>query len=1149
MKRIITHILLLVLLTWSSGMLAIEHTFTDTSVLKEGSWVKIRVSSTGIYRLTYEQLVAAGLRLDSKHSVRVYGYGGALLPQSFNVAMIDDLPVVPIHMEKGSDGVFGEGDYILFYAQGPVAVEYLSNLYPARFGHTRNHYSDYGYYFLTDRFAEPVLIEEGEDLSDEPSIDIDRFDDYQLYEKDLVNLVDANYGIEGGGREFYGEIFNEQQSTRSFTFHFNDIDATQTARIYADLASKSTARAIFTITANGKTLATTANDSISALSLIDQYKRAITGSVNKTTLLSTGNSQPITLTYKWRKGIASTGWLNYIEVTAISRLTLKGDMLRFRSHENAFSPIALRYHLSGANSRVCVWDVTNLAAIEAVSGSLSGDTLIFTGSNRDKVHEYVAFRPNGSFPSPEIVSGKTAYNQNLHGLRDVEMVIITPDAFYGAAERLADAHREKDHLTVEVVTEEQVFNEFSSGTPDATAYRRLMKMLYDRGSKGGTRPKSLLLLGRGTFDNRKLLPNSGDRILLTYQAKNSVEETKAYATDDYFAFMLNTEGESDNQGRMAFGVGRLPARDAAEADVMVDKTIRYMDNPTPGQWQAQLLFLADDGDSNQHTIAADSAAERVRIKNPNFKVEKLYLDAYNQTTSASGERYPVAENRLHNLLSNGVLMMDYCGHGSAKNITTEQVLTTSYVESMNNKNIALWMMATCSFSHFDTWHRSIAEHALFNPNGGAVAVISACRTVYANQNDPLNRAFVDTLFAHAGKNNYYMSIGEALRCAKNEQGSQENKMPYLLFGDPALQLNVPCAHSIEVTALHDSLHALDIDTLRGVILTAAGDTAKTFTGTVYASILDKIQTITTYDNDQSQQSEKKPYTYVDYPNMLFNGSARVDSGLFAMPFLMPKDIRYNYGNGRIVLYADGTITSAEGDSLRTDAWGSYHDFYVGGTSTSWYQDSKGPDMHIYLNNPLFQNGGTTHNTPIFFADLEDEHGINTSGNGIGHDLTLIIDHDVKQTYNMNNYYTAAEGTYTAGQVRYQLSSLSDGSHHLFFRAWDLLNNSSSASLDFDIVAGHKPEIYRLMVGPNPASTSETITWYMDYDREAQECTIQLRIFTLQGECIWQSEQTNERAIQWNVSNSNATPGLYIYRLQIKGPDSDYSVEEGKIMIR
>ncbi len=934
MKRLITYILLLTTLTAMARPTAF---YADKSLLSKGNIVRIRVSESGIYRLTYEQIAEWGLRPER---VSILGYGGALLPQDFTQPRIDDLCPVAFYMNKGADNQFGKGDYILFYGQGSVAWTYSGGY----FTHTRNHCSDYGYYFLSDAEGLQHLMPLAEEAVGTVQHTVTTYNACVLYEKDIVNLVDRKKGLTGGGREFYGEDILSGQS-RTFTLDLPSAVADQPMSCHVAAASTGAGNATLTIACAG----TQTDIPFGTIETADNYTFALAGNKRLNNIPAQVIPR-ITLSYESQIA-ADYGYVNYIELNAECELTLTDNALFFRQtayyDENNLS----RYCLSGADAYTEIWDITHLDDIRRVPATLSHDTLYFTGDNT-RLTQYAAVRTHANHGLTPTYIEKVP-NQNLHALRDIDYVIITPAAFRQEALRLAKAHERYDGLTYAVVTDQEVYNEFSSGTPDVSAYRWLMKMLYDCASSVETCPKSLLLFGDGTFDNRQLLPQSGKNILLTYQAVNSTVETKAYASDDYFTFLEDEDGVvgsyfSDPVGVMRIGVGRLPLSTVEQARQVVDKLITYIEDTYRGKWKQQLLFLADDGDNNQHTSICDLAAETVVNKAPDFIVNKIYLDAYTQEKTASGESYPIAYNRFTNLMRQGVLFMDYCGHGSVNNITNEMFLTKSDIERMTNRNQAFWMLATCGFAHFDQQALSAAELAVLNPNGGAIAVMSACRTVYANENSHINRFLCDTLFGHSDNYSYTTSIGEAARIAKNRCGkTSENKMSYILFGDPALRLNYPTSYDVVTSTTSDTLRALNEVTLNGYMRNAQGDTATAFNGSLHISVYDKQQQITTRDNDAvSSGLTPIPCTYKDYPNLLFVGKTEVQDGLFRLTFRMPKDIRYNFDSGRIVYYAIDSLTQEEGI-------GHTHSFVIGGSSpqAALLNDTIGPDLRIYMDNP------------------------------------------------------------------------------------------------------------------------------------------------------------------------------------------------------
>lgn len=1112
------------------------HSYATRSVLADGNFVKIKVAESGVVRITYDELRQMGL---TPENVRVFGYGGAMLSQNFLLPKIDDLPAVPFYMEKGSDGKFGQGDYILFYAQGPVSWRYTGT----RFIHTRNTYSNYGYYFLSDNAGKPLTLQRlTADVSSADAFDVTTYPDYQVHEVDSLNLVDKA-GKEGGGREWYGERI---EVGLPLTLNFTFPALRQDSQLYAcvDAAPDVQVAGTFRIKVG------TSEKSVSvAKSAADIYTKALTLNTDGYFAAQAGNTQTVVLSYLSSTNAAGA-YLNYVELTGISDMVLQNGYLRVRNVEHYLQSRPTRFHIRQATATTQVWNITRLDSIYSVPVALVGNELSFLADNNE-VQEFVVIDPaQYSGISPVQTSSGIDFeriaNQNLHAMRNVDMVILTNKRFLEASQRLAKAHAD-DGLVTEVVTADEVYNEFSSGTPDATAYRWVMKMLYDRAEASGGKenaPRFLLLMGDGTYDNRKLLYNSGQNILLTYQALNSTVETYAYATDDYFGFLDDQTGQNELTDQMAISVGRLPVQNESDADAMVDKIIRYMRSTSRGAWQTHLCFLADDGDGNGHTRGADKAAEVVRKANPDFIVDKIYIDAYQQMADAAGEHYPLAKNKLDNLLSSGVLFFDYCGHAGYNNLSSEQMLTAKEIREMHNEHQGFWMLATCSFGRFDAHVVSAAEEAVLNADGGAIGLLASCRTVYETQNERLNESLCKYLFTRSDNGKFAMTIGEAVKAAKNDYASywrDKNKLPYILLCDPALRLLYPDDFRVSVSQFPDTLKALAKHTITGCVLTHEGDTATDFNGKVQVTLFDKMQQITTNDNDQGDEDKKQRYTYVDYPNTLFNGTAQVSEGKFNLSFMVPKDIRYNYGNGHLVLYANDTVFGGEGVGYKDD-------FLVGGGQTQTLLDTVGPDLRIWLNNPAFADGGTTSTQPHFYASIKDANGINTIGNGIGHDMLLVIDDDISKSYILNDYFTARSGSYQEGMVSYRLSELAEGDHTLSFRVWDLLNNSTTATLSFHVVADPPPTIFSAMAYPNPVEKGAWVTIGVEHDCPDVVLKCVFLMYDMAGRLVWQHEQTGADKITFSPAAVGMHAGTYFYRVRIKTDSSEYTSKTGKLMV-
>ena len=1099
----------------SLPMMAGIHSYAERSVLADGHWVKIRVSESGVCRMSFSELRSAGLE---PSQVRVFGYGGAQKEQDFSKPNIDDLPQVPVYV--------GE-DYILFYVQGPISWTYNGS----RFAHTRNTYSDFGYYLLSDDAGDMLLFPEAAAVSGSPT-DVTYYSYYQVQDIDSVNLIDRT-GVSGGGRTFYGEQFAAGQ-TRTFTFSTPYANGDNSS-IYIDMA----ANAATTSTVKAK-LNNTSSKSIYISSIPDHYTFGVAGTISMNGA-SEKQNQRVTMQFV-NSNASALAWLNYIEITTPSELVMTGSYMGIRSLVNRNTTNPVRFLLRNTTASTQIWDVTDLAAIQRMPTTMVDDQLAWVGTQADGVHEYIAVNTDGTkFVQAEVVG--EVKNQNLHALNNIDYIIICPEGYEDVSEDLATAHEAKQAITYAIVTDQQVYNEFSSGTPDATAYRWLMKMLYDRAKNGiGQQPRWLLLMGHGTFDNRKLLRNSGTSLLLTYQSKNSVNEIKAYATDDYFAYLDDNEGAIDTQGRMDIGVGRLPVESLDEARTTVDKLIQYIRNEQTGKWKNQLVYLADDGENGTHTETAEKSAELVRIKNPDFIVHKIFLDAYPQEVNASGESYPLAKNRVLNLLKNGVLFFNYSGHGGYNAITNESILNLKDIAGMTNKNQAFWLFATCNFAQCDAGKRSAAETAVLNPKGGAIGILAATRTVYASQNTNLNRSVCDTLFGHSDVFHYDMTLGEAISIGKNLLGSDENKLAYVLLGDPCMRLNYPTDYHVETLTEMDTLNALSVQHVEGRIIDEDLNTVSDFNGKVDITIYDKMQSIPTRDNDNAG-GDPRVIAYNDYPNTIFSGATDVKEGLFNYTFMVPKDIRYNFDNGRIVYYA---VTA---DSLETaEAVGHFEQFIIGGTGSTVAIDTIGPEMEIYLNSPAFRNGDKTYATPRFFANLYDKNGINTAGAGIGHDLMLIIDDDPKMIYSLNEYFTAANNSYQAGQVSYLMEELANGPHSLTFRAWDLLNNSTTKSLNFIVEAGLDPSIYNVTTYPNPVQQSGVVHLIVNYDQPDELIETEIYLYNTAGQMVYSHKQDNPDAVSINLPSLGLNTGVYIYSVKIKSASSKYSTTSGKIIV-
>ena len=758
-------------------------------------------------------------------------------------------------------------------------------------------------------------------------------------------------------------------------------------------------------------------------------------------------------------------------------------------------------------------------------------------------------------------------NQDHHADSAVDMVIIVPTSlkWLSQAERIKKLHEERDGLSVRIIPADELYHEFSSGTPDATAYRRYMKMLYDRAKTDEEMPRYLLLFGDGAYDNRMLSSDwsscNPDDFLLCFESENSFSHVYCYVSDDFYALLDDGEQIEEGTGNKSYlgkpdvAVGRFSARTLEEAKVLVDKTISYANNEFAGAWQNTICMMGDDGNNNSHMATADRVANLVENTYPGYNVQKIYWDAYQRTTSSTGDSYPDVTRLIKQQMADGALVMNYSGHGAAYTLSHEMVLKLPDFEEATSLCLPLWLTASCDIMPFDGQEDNIGETAMNNQRGGAIAFFGTTRTVYANYNEQMNLAFMKHVLG-SDEQGRPMPIGEAVRRAKCDLVSQgkdtsPNKLQYTLLGDPALALATPqMGITIDRIGGQAVTEGESIRLLAGSVVEVSGHitsgqaTADQFTGVITATIRDAEETITCRLNNTTSEGADTAFVYQDRTKTLYHGSDSVRNGQFTFTFAVPKDISYAEGSGLMTLYAVNSSKSSE-------AHGVCDRFILNGSSSE-ASDSIGPSIYCYLNSSSFTNGGRVNATPYFVAELYDDSGINASGSSIGHDLELVIDGDMQKTYNLNNYFTYDFGDYRSGQVGFSIPELEEGKHKLLFRAWDVQNNSSTTELTFEVVKG-EPGSITIDCKRNPSSN--LATFVITHDRAGTQLDVQLDLYDTSGRQLWRHRESgvssgNVYTMDWDLSISGGRPlmtGVYIYRITVSS-DGGREVSQAKKMI-
>lgn len=1100
----------------AAAKVAASGRYASHSVLAEGKWVKIRVSQEGIYQFTDAQLSSMGFSDPSR--VKLYGYGGRLLPDEFSFtgddALIDDLCEVPLYRRSGS---------VLFFAEG--LTRWTSS---TRF--QTNTFSRYSYYFLTEGDSPAAFSQL--DAPTAQATDITEVTAHALYKEDA-------YVWYGGGRDFYDS--HDTQGGHTFTLSLPGHSEGEVTVSYDLSAQSATSSVSFTITQ-----ASTSNRVASGT--ISKYGEGESARGYRNTFKTTlADRESFTVT------TAATGRLGYLYCAYPQQLSTAYTTEAFTTSTSG----AVNLLVDAADANTRVWQIsTAQQTIAELPGTLSGT--MYSAQAAKGNARFVLVDISKTYSSPDIVG--TVENQDLHADSAADYVIIVPASgkIAGQAARLAEAHQTCNGLRARVVKADQIYNEFSSGTPDATAYRRYMKMLYDRAATEADQPRYLLLFGDCAYDNRMITSEwssaSPDDYLLANERSDqesitsySIGTLHSYVTDDIYALLDDSEGKEPITEAIDLGVGRFPVHTAADAEWLTDQAISYMTNEHTGVWKNRMWALGDTGDNNMHMNDAEDVASQVASSaNESFLLRRIYPDAWSPTYTAKGKTYPEATAKLQTAMQQGALIFNYNGHGNPDRISHKFLLTKEQMaENVSEDGRPVWIFASCEITPYDQQMSDMGRNALFNKQGPAIAVLCASRSVYSNWNRSINKGFIKYGFAKT--NGSRNTLGDALRLAKcelvstsgNTIGSDRtiNKLKYALLGDPAIALAYP-----EEGLVIDSVNTETVTSSTFTNLPIGGkvrfaghvDGNDAFNGTLTATVFAPKQTITCKGDANSSAN---PLTYSDYTRTVFEGPVEVKDGHFAVEFVVPRGITFSNDRALLSLYAvsDG--------SDRSEYAGQYTQFCFNGSAQVEQADTLGPDLYLYLNEPDFPDGGIVSTEATFFASISDSTAISMVSGNLGHDMELWLDNDASTTVAVNEWFAFAYGSYSQGLVTYPLTSLEPGRHTLTFRAWDVFDNSSSASLAFVVREGELPTL-DVSATQSSSGTTRFVTSFASNATDDRQVTTE--VYNVWGMRIWHGTTTadagaSHAALDWSLTDyagNRLTSGVYLYRSIVGNEKTD-----------
>ncbi|SUP53251.1 Uncharacterised protein [Weeksella virosa] len=1119
-------------------------TATNTSVLQSGDWYKIKVSKTGVYKLTTDFFKASGIPTSGYdlRTLKIYGNGGAQLPANTGTFIYDDLQENAIRVIGEEDGNFDSNDYILFYAQGPNNLHRSENQTLENLSHRLHLFDEYAYYYITFGGKNGKRISTST-IDETPTKTFTSFDDYRFFERDSLNINQM-------GKQWVSHPFR-QNPNQTFILQLHQPIGGETAHLKASLVGKNAKNSKFTISAADAT------GNFSTFSQSEFSRNEVSLKLN-----SVPSSLAVNII---GNNTNEEVFLDKISVAYKAALAYGNEQFSFRfldqlGEVNSFS-------FSG---EATIWNVSDLTnAIEVTDRKFRKPTEGFH-------NEFIAFRNEHVFTDIKFVE-KVA-NQNLHAISGVSAVIITPEEFLSEAMRWAQFREQNDDIKVAVATTKQIYNEFSSGSKDAFGIRNFLKFLRVHNNPN---LQYAFLFGNATYDPKDRIVNNKDYIP-TFLSLSSANLDNTFATDDFYTMLtddlkLIAEGQNDILPNLTYAsdaltisIGRAPARTLAEARNIVNKTISYYSpiqgkGPSYGDWRLKVITVVDDPnnynnpDINNPTIDQQYDEVLQFANNHYYALRKLYLSGSEQEQTAAGIRYPKVTEGITNGFELGANFIAYFGHGGPTSWAQERILTSEDLTGLNNFNAAYSRLpivstVTCDFTIWDLPQIDSAGEQMINSTaGGALVMITTNRPIGVAYGQEINGILLKELFNEEKEQN--ISVGEALRLTKIKKGSDADHKEVTIIGDPMIALARP-KHDIVITKMmangveidlnkEHQIKALDFITIEGEIRNSTNhQLMNNFNGSI-TNILYEKEVEKNYLRAFPDEMYKEEF------NTLYRGKGKVENGKFTLEYYLPKDINYEVGERKLVLYADNNQTDAV----------TVTKVNVGGLNENNMNDKEIPQGKLYMNNLNFADGGITDRDPILVGCLTDNMGISSSGASIGHDIVATLDGNIQNSFVLNEYYDGGDNNpcinknfkdYQKGQVMYQLKNLELGQHSITLKFWDINNNSNTASLDFVVMENGNSQLHidKLLNWPNPFTNNTYFHFEHNCDSELE---VLVQIFTVSGKLVKSIKQyvsstpfregyrTNKYAIPWDGLDDfgdKIGKGVYIYKVNVRGVNAE-----------
>ena len=1125
MKRAKFNILLL-FLTFTTALMA------QTSPLAKGKWAKVAVRKQGIFKLTGAQIRSLGFSLPIVSSqFQLFGLQPSLLIEQVPANPVLGLSETAIKVHDGGDGQIDEGDYILFYAEGPV--KWNVDRQQKTLKHFTRSISDSVFYYVTiGNNGKRMGLQNTQAIVFENR---NEFTQHLLFEKDSISFLNS-------GKTFWGLPMGAgvgKQSQLNFLVSTNSMNSASKIDCFAHVASTSyQVNGQFDFYWNDLLVHTTLLQPVSGM-LFDDIAKEVTDTFTNKNIAVWPSKSTLKVNYT-SANTSATGWIDYLEIVLNKPVGFWQDSTLSFSIENDYQKGKIvNCKIQDIDASGIIWNVTNTENPLQISWqAASNNTGSFLQQTDTALHFFAV--KNNAFETP-ILLGNVP-NQDLINLTgEINYIIVAAPAFVEHAKKYQQFQLKQFGRKVMVANAREIYNDYSGGQPTPIAIRNFLKHINNKAIQNNLKaPEYLLLLGMGNFNAKKM---KLDEELPVYENDNSTSILSSFSTDDFFS-ILNDGDDINNYNalqQLSLAVGRIPARSIADADTVMNKLIRYQSEKKGGAWENKITWIADDGDYNLHLQDAESIITNLQTRTSFWNQEKIYLDLFPAVASTSGNAYPLANNNLQQSVQDGTLLINYTGHGNYLRLSEEGVVTAAQFDSWNNRDkLPLLVTASCNFAPYDQPNVNAIAWDAFMKNGkGVIGLVAANRLVFAFSNKQINDLFIQQLLVDDAQGNR-SSIGLALQKAKNINwklgGDRVNDFKFSVIGDPALVLNKPNLTINNPTVNgrafknKDTLLAGSNFQIKGWVQ-QMGVTQANFNGELTLTIYDAVKTKNTLAN----QSSSMVVPIAVQTQVLFKGKSTIKNGVMSAGFILPIQISSISNPIRMELAASSGIQSA----IQV-----FDSIYVKPNNIFTQIDTVGPQILAYINEPYFKQGDWSASNAIVYVRLKDSSGIQSSGNALGRDLSIWIDNNPMPII-FNNYFIADLDSYQSGTATISLPGLSVGKHTMIIKAWDLLGNGTKDTLLFEVPPS-KTLLYKHPYNfPNPVQSNARFGF--ETNQIGKSLTVTLDLLNQNGQIQYTRTTIGENSstkyyMDWDGktnAGSKLSPGVYFYRFTIQNNKETY----------